>query len=86
MISKIEKDEQEWALYGPKPQRSRAGGLPCFTGQKAEAACWGWPSPRPNVARLAQAGAARLARVSGGHRAQSRCGGVTPASELVAEV
>jgi hypothetical protein len=55
-------------------------------GPKAEAACWGWPSPRPNVARLAQAGAARLARVPGGHRAESRCGGVTPTSELVAEV
>jgi hypothetical protein len=51
MISKIKKDEQEWALSVPKPQHSGAGGLSCFTGQKAKVACWGWPSPWPNVAR-----------------------------------
>jgi hypothetical protein len=86
MISKIKKDEQEWALSGPKPQRSGAGGLPHFTGQKVEVACWGWPNPRPNVARSAQASAARSARALGGHRAQSRRSGATPADEPVAKV
>jgi hypothetical protein len=76
MISKIKKDEQEWALSVPKPQHSGAGGVSCFTGQKAKVACWGWPSPWPNVARPdpgrpAQAGAACSARTLGSHRAQS---------------
>jgi hypothetical protein len=37
--------------------------------------------PTANVARPAQASEARVARALGGHRAQSRRGGVTPASE-----
>jgi hypothetical protein len=74
------------ALSSSKPQRFRVGGRPHFTGQKAEAVCWGWPNPRPNVARPAQAGTACSARALGGYRAQSRRSGVTPTGELVAEV
>jgi hypothetical protein len=58
------------ALHGPKGR----GGL------------LGVAQPTTNVAWPAQVGAARLACALGGHHAQSRRGGVTPAGEPMAEV